>query len=152
MSITRWAPFSAFTELERDMRNMLDRFTAPRWPEGLVWKPKTDLYRDGDELIVHIEVPGIEAADIDVHVDDNVLRITGEKKLEKEIKEEDHYLRECRYGSFRREVLLPEGIDTEKVAATFDKGVLTVTAPIPEEKEAETKTTVKIPVKETAKV
>ena len=78
------------------------------------------------------ELPGLDAADIDVKFAHNVLTISGEKKEEKEEKKEkkkDYYLSERRYGSFQRSFQLPDGIDAGKIEAKFDKGILKVTLP-----------------------
>lgn len=134
MAITRWTPFSAFTSLEREMQDMLDRFTVRPRPEEFTWKPSTDVYREDGDLVVRAEFPGIDPEEgLDVQVEGNVLHIKGEKKLENEIREDDRYVRECRYGSFRRDVMLPEGVNPDDIAASFANGVLIVRVPVPEE-------------------
>lgn len=138
MAIMRWAPFSAFASLEREMQDMLDRFGSRPLLEGFEWKPSTDIYREGDKLIVRAEIPGIDPEEeLTVELKDGVLHISGEKKVEKEISEDNRYLKECRYGSFRRQVVLPEGVDPESIHANFDNGILMVTVPVPVEKALE---------------
>lgn len=138
MAIMRWAPFSAFASLEREMQDMLDRFGSRPLLEGFEWKPSTDIYREGDKLIVRAEIPGIDPEEeLTVELKDGVLHISGEKKVEKEISEDNRYLKECRYGSFRRQVVLPEGVDPESIHADFDNGILMVTVPVPVEKALE---------------
>lgn len=138
MAIMRWAPFSAFASLEREMQDMLDRFGSRPLLEGFEWKPSTDIYREGDKLVVRAEIPGIDPEEeLTVELKDGVLHISGEKKVEKEISEDNRYLKECRYGSFRRQVVLPEGVDPESIHANFDNGILMVTVPVPVEKALE---------------
>lgn len=138
MAITRWAPFSAFTSLEREMQQMFDRFTTRPWFEGFTWKPSTDVYRDDGELVVRAEIPGIDPEEgLTVEIEGNVLHIIGEKKEEKKIEEDDRYMHECHYGSFRRDVMLPEGITEDDITAGFDNGVLTVRIAVTEEEPAE---------------
>jgi HSP20 family protein len=133
MAIVRWAPFSAFTSLQREMQEMLDRFATRPVFEGFDFRPLTDVVREGDELVITAELPGIDPAELDIELEGNVLHIKGEKKVEREVDEHDRYLRECRYGSFRRDVMLPEGVDAQAIKAEYDKGVLTVRMPLPSE-------------------
>lgn len=152
MAIMRWAPFSAFTSLEREMQGMLEKFISRPLFEGFEWKPTTDVYREDGNLIVRAEIPGIDPdEELTVELKDNVLHITGEKKMEKEINEEHRYLRECLYGTFRRQVVLPAGIDPESIHADYENGILTVTVPVPVEKAVEPDA-IKVEVKTPAKV
>lgn len=133
MAIKRWAPFSAFTSLEREMQDVMSRFQGRPFFEGFEWRPATDVFEEEGTLFVRAEIPGMEVDDIDIRLEDNVLRVSGEKKFEKEISEDNRYLRECRYGSFRREVMLPEGVDPDAVQADYDNGILTIRVPLPTE-------------------
>jgi HSP20 family protein len=133
MAITRWAPFSAFTSLEREMQDMMSRFHTRPFLEGFEWRPTTDVYEEEGKLIVRSEIPGMDLEDIEIKVEDNVLHISGEKKLEKEVSEDDRYVRECRFGTFRRDVMLPEGVDVDRIHADYDNGVLMVRVPLPTE-------------------
>ncbi len=133
MAILRWAPFSAFTALERQMREVLDRFETRPSIEGFVWKPATDVYREDGTIIIRSGLPGIDPGEVDIEVEGNLLRISGEKRVARETSEKDRFLRECRYGSYRREVVLPEGVDPDAIVANFDNGVLTVRVPLPVE-------------------
>jgi HSP20 family protein len=103
------------------------------WP-GLApmrtgWFPSVDVSEKDDQLIVRAELPGVTSKDIDVSVQNNTLTITGEKKEEHEEKSEGYFHSERRYGSFRRDIRLPAGIDESKVNATCKDGVLTITLP-----------------------
>lgn len=128
MQLSTWSPL---LDVEREMRNILGRY----WPaegDGTV-RVTTDMHRDDDKLIVTVEMPGVDPEkDIDVAVEGESLVIKGEKRAERELKEEDHYLRERRYGRFERTLKLPGGVDPDAISATYDKGVLTVEVPIPE--------------------
>lgn len=138
MAIRRWAPFSAFTSLEREMQDMLDRFTPRAWSGDFEWRPRTDMYREDGDLVVRAEIPGIDPTEgLNVEVEKNVLHITGEKRTDTEVDDDDRYLRECHYGSFRRDVLLPEGVSADDITATVDHGVLMVRVPLPSEAEEE---------------
>jgi HSP20 family protein len=93
------------------------------------WAPEMDLAETKDALVVKAEVPGIEPKDIQLSLKDQVLTIKGEKKQEKEEKDEHYYRMERSYGSFSRSIRLPSPVDEAKVSATFKNGLLTVTLP-----------------------
>jgi len=150
MAIVRWAPFSAFNSLQREMAEMLDRFASRPVFEGFDFRPLTDVYREDDKLFVRAEVPGMDPESLKIELEGHLLRISGEKKFEREVDEHDRYLRECRFGSFRREVMLPEGVEEEDIKASYDHGVLTVEMPLPADiMEEERKVEIPISVAET---
>ncbi|MBX6370221.1 MAG: Hsp20/alpha crystallin family protein [Rhodospirillales bacterium] len=123
---------SPFASLQREMDRLFSdfsrRFGEPFAEESF---PKLDICETDSEIKVTAELPGIDEKDIDVTLRDDVLTIKGEKKAEREEKEENYHLVERSYGSFSRSVRLPSGLDANKVKATMDKGVLTVTMPKP---------------------
>lgn len=139
MELKTWSPL---LDLEREMRSMLGRYWPAEPGEGPV-RLTTDMHREGDKLVVTVEMPGIEAEDLDVSVEGDALTIKGEKTDEREVREEDRYLSERRYGRFERTLMLPDGVDPGSVTASHDKGVLTVEVLIPDIK-TETRS---IPVK-----
>jgi len=91
--------------------------------------PAIDMVEGEGEYRITAELPGIDAADVDVSVSGDVLTISGEKKQERNEKAENYFVSERSFGSFRRSLQLPQGTDPEKVSAEFSKGVLTVTLP-----------------------
>ncbi len=110
------------------------------WPVS----PAMDLAEKANEYEITAELPGIDEKNIDIRLANNVLTIKGEKKEEKEEKQKDYYLSERRYGSFQRSFQLPEGVDANKIDASFTKGILTVKLPkTAEAQKAEKKITVK---------
>jgi HSP20 family protein len=135
MAIVRWTPFSAVTALERDMQTMLDRLMPdrPLPRQFFEWRPAVDMTRQEDELVIRAEVPGIELEDLDIEIEDNVLHIRGERSEEKGIDEEDRYLAERFYGSFARDIVLPEGVDPDELDASYRGGIVTIRVPLPEE-------------------
>ncbi|TIO80260.1 MAG: Hsp20/alpha crystallin family protein [Mesorhizobium sp.] len=103
-----------------------------------------DLVEKANAYEITAELPGIDEKNIEIKLANNVLTIKGEKNEEKEEKEKDYYLSERRYGSFQRSFQLPEGVDADKIDASFAKGVLTVKLPkTAEARKAEKKITVK---------
>ena len=97
----------------------------------VAWVPALEVFRRGTDLIVHAELPGLRTDDIDVSVQEDALVISGERK-QPENAGEGQYRSERRYGFFQRAVALPEGVDEEKISASFSDGVLEVRVPLPE--------------------
>ena len=89
--------------------------------------PAVDIYSDEQNLVLKLEVPGVNEEDLNVTVENNTLTIQGERKFEKEEKEENFHRIERRYGSFSRTFKLPSTIDAEKVEASYEKGILKIT-------------------------
>jgi len=152
MAIVRWAPFSAFTSLQREMQEMADRFATRPMFEGFEFRPATDMYREDGNLIIHAELPGIDPSEeLEIDVEGNVLHIKGEKKLERVVDDEHRYFRECRSGAFRRDIMLPDGVEAEAIKAEYEGGVLTLRVPLPSEETEEAKK-VHVPVSISEKV
>src|SRR5690242_19919122 len=140
--LTRWEPFRELSTMQDRINRMNRLFRESYSPEGpeealttTSFAPPVDIYEDEHNITLKIEVPGIDEKDIDVRVENNTLTVTGERKIEKEEKEENFRRVERQYGSFTRTFTLPQTVDAENVAATYDKGVLKVTLP----KKAEAK-------------
>ena len=143
MALERWRQRglarSPFRELAREMEETFGRF-FPAWSEerGYAWMPAVDMVEEKDEIVVKADLPGLDQKDIEVTVQDSTLTIRGERKEEKEEKKEDYYYAERSYGAFVRSLPLPNGVEADKVKATFKKGVLEVR--MPKAKEAKGKT------------
>ena len=127
--ITRWDPFRELATLQ-DRMNRLFQETAGSGETALTttgaFVPPVDVYEDEQGLRLKLEVPGIDEKDLDVRIENNVLTIRGERKFEKEEKEEKFHRIERRYGSFARSFTLPNTVDTEKVTADYKNGVLSL--------------------------
>ena len=126
------AGLSPFTSLQREIDRVFTEFTRG-WPAFREFElsPRTDVTEREKEIRITAELPGLEEKDVKVELVDNVLTISGEKKAEKEEKNDDRYVVERSYGSFSRSVELPDGIKPEDIKASMAKGVLTVTLPKP---------------------
>jgi len=124
-------PFFAFRqEMDRLMEDFFDGFrTLPFGKRSDTFMPHVDVVDTEKEIEVSAELPGMDEKDIDVSLTGEALVIKGEKKEEKEEKGKDYYRSERSYGSFSRTIPLPVEVDTNKAAATFKKGVLTVSLP-----------------------
>ena len=97
-------------------------------PRGVL-VPNLDVKENGKEINISAELPGLDESDVDVSVQDSVLTIKGEKKLEKSDKGDNYRVMERRYGSFQRALQLPEAADLDKIEASFEKGVLAIRVP-----------------------
>ena len=137
--LTRFEPFREFSTLQdRINRVFRESYRGEGQDESLStssFAPAVDVYEGEHTVTLKIEVPGIDEKDIDVRIENNVLTVHGERKIEKEEKEENYRRVERQYGSFTRTFTLPNTVDSENVSATYDKGVLKVGLP----KKAEAK-------------
>src|SRR5213594_3132146 len=132
--LTRWDPVREFSTLQDRMNRMNRLFRESYSPEGpeealttTSFAPPVDIYEDEHNITLKMEVPGIDEKDIDVRIENSTLTVHGERKFEKEEKEENFRRVERQYGSFTRSFTLPNTVDPEQVNATYDKGVLKVT-------------------------
>src|SRR3989475_1505965 len=131
--LTRWDPVREFSTLQDRMNRMNRLFRESYSPEGpeealttTSFAPPVDIYEDEHNITLKLEVPGIDEKDIDVRIENNTLTVHGERKFEKEEKEENYRRVERQYGSFTRTFTVPSTVDPEKVEAHYDKGVLKV--------------------------
>ena len=95
------------------------------------WWPALDGYEKDGKYFIRLELPGVEAKEVEVVAEGNSLIIKGERKNEKEVDEKNYFYRETSTGQFERRVTLPKGVDTTKIAARFEKGVLEISVPLP---------------------
>src|SRR5579863_10717168 len=131
--LTRWDPFREFSAMQDRMNRMNRLFReqySPESPEEALtttsFAPPVDIYEDGHKVTLKLEVQGIDENDIDVRIENNTLTVRGERKIEKEEKEENFRRVERHYGSFTRTFNLPTTVDSDKVSAHYDQGVLKI--------------------------
>jgi HSP20 family protein len=125
-------PWTGFSNMKQEMDRLFDRFwegDMTPLPAMGTWAPALDISETKDAVMVKAEVPGMESTDIHLSLHDQTLTLKGEKKQEKEEKDEHYYRAERSYGAFVRTVRLPATVDGSKVSATFKNGLLTVTLP-----------------------
>ena len=136
MELTPWRQLGDLSSVRREMDRLWDRFLGE---SSLLkkgeksWIPSVNVSETKDSIQVKAELPGVESKDVSVTLLGDMLTIKGEKKQEKEEKDEHHHVVENYYGSFERSFKLPEGVQPDKVDASFDKGVLKITLPKTEE-------------------
>lgn len=119
--LTNWDPFA---ELNRFQEELMNRRMAA--PGNLTFRPAVDIFEDKESITISAEVPGVKAEDLHVAVEDNILTLRGERKLEKEEKKEGYHRIERSYGSFARSFSLPEGVDGDNVNAEKKDGILVI--------------------------
>ena len=138
MALVRWEPVGELSSLQDDMNRLFNTFfDTPTAGNGTVrrWIPAMDLVEAEDHFVLKADLPGLAEDDVHIDVEGDVLTVSGERKAEHEDKREGYVRVERSYGSFRRSLTLPEGIDAEAVQATFENGVLEVRIPKPEERK-----------------
>jgi HSP20 family protein len=99
-----------------------------------MWSPEIEVFQRGDELVVLADLPGLKRDDVKVNVTNDSLIIQGERRQESEENEQGYYRSERSYGSFRRSIPLPDGVNDEDVKASFRDGVLEITMPVPQQR------------------
>jgi len=125
MAITRWDPFREVQALQNRVNALFRDFSDTDSPMTTAsFVPAVDIYEDDKKVILKLEVPGIEEKDLDVSVENNTLTVKGERKFDKEEKEENFHRIERRYGTFFRAFTLPPTVDTENIGAHYNAGVL----------------------------
>jgi HSP20 family protein len=135
--IMEWRPFREVSRLRREMDRLWEDFFGPGrralQPMMETWMPAIDISESGDKITVKAEVPGMEAKDIEISLVGDTLTIKGEKKAEKEEKDENYHMVERSYGSFVRSLRIPAPVNADKIEANYKNGVLTIACPKKEE-------------------
>jgi HSP20 family protein len=132
MAIIRWDPFGDFVTLRDRMNRLFEDMSGSKEEKDLMtraWAPSVDIYENENEVVLCAEIPGVEEKDVEIKVEDNNLIIKGERKFEKEAKEENYHRIERSYGSFFRSFALPSYIEQDKIEAEHENGVLRVRMP-----------------------
>ena len=133
MAIIRWDPFRDMVTLREKMNRMFEDVfsgrTEDREIQAGTWAPSVDIFETENELVLTAEIPGIDEKDVEIKVEDNTLSIRGERKFEKETKEENFHRIERSYGSFYRAFTLPSSVDPERIQAEQENGVLKISMP-----------------------
>ncbi len=139
MALIRWEPARELNTLQSEMNRLFNTFfDSPTGANGNSlrrWVPAMDLVETEDHFVLRADLPGLSEDDINIEFENNVLTISGERKAEHEEKKEGYYRVERAFGAFRRSLTLPEGINPDAMQASFDKGVLEVRIPKPEERK-----------------
>jgi HSP20 family protein len=129
----QWDPFEELRSMQHDMDRLFGRFLGAETSRErtTLWIPSVESYLKDNKLVFKAELPGVDPKDLDVSITDRELIIKGERKAEKDAKEEHYVYQEIAYGSFERRFVLPEGVKTEELKAKFLNGILEITVPAP---------------------
>ena len=138
MALIRWDPFREMSSLQERMNRLMSDFRtrSPFGEEEMAqgaWIPAVDIYETKESIVLNVELPGVTKEDIALEVKDSTLTIKGEKKLQKNVKEENFHRLERSYGSFTRAFTLPSTVQQDKVKAKFRDGILEIMLPKAEE-------------------
>jgi len=129
-SLTRWGALGDISRLQNDLNRLFeDRVVVSRGTDSSGWAPAVDVFEDSEGLTFKFELPELEAKDVQVKLEDGVLSVRGERKLEHEEKREHYHRIERSYGAFARSFTLPTTFDAEKVSAEAKNGVLRIYVP-----------------------
>jgi HSP20 family protein len=142
MAVIRWEPIGEINTIQNEMNRLFNTlFDQPAYGGRASgngarrWIPAMDLVEADDHYILRADLPGLSDEDVNVELQDNVLTVSGERKPEEEAHRDGFYRLERAFGAFSRSLTLPEGINPEGVQAHFDRGVLEITIPKPEQKK-----------------
>jgi HSP20 family protein len=136
--LRRWEPFNEMRRMQENMDRLWRGFYGNGEETGEIerWTIPLDVREEGDNIVVHASIPGVDPNDIDVSIENDFLTINAHTKEEQEHREGHYLMRERRAGSFHRSLRLPDTVDTEKAHPNYDNGVLRVTLPKVEAKKA----------------
>ena len=137
MAIVRWEPLRELTTLQNEMNRLFGTvFDEPAPGNGGTlrrWMPAMDLVETEGHFVLTADLPGLSEEDVNIEVEDRVLTVSGERKAENTESKDGYHRVERAFGSFSRSLTLPEGVNPDAVSASFDRGVLEVRIPKPEQ-------------------
>jgi HSP20 family protein len=136
MALVRWEPLREINTIQGEVNRLFNTFfDTPVSASERRWLPAMDLVETEDHFLLRADLPGLSEEDVQIELEDNVLTVSGERKSEHEERKEGYHRVERAYGRFTRSLTLPEGVDAEAVEARFDRGVLEISIPKPEERK-----------------
>jgi HSP20 family protein len=139
MALIRWEPITELNTMQNEMNRLFNTFFEQPDQSGRGngttrrWLPPMDLVETADQYVLRADLPGLSDGDVNVQLEDNVLTISGERKPEHEQQREGYYRLERSFGAFSRSLTLPDGVDPNGVQAHFDRGVLEIRIPKPQQ-------------------
>ena len=138
MAIVRWDPLRDLVSLQERMNRMFEDSyrgagSSDDWALGGAWAPAVDIYEQDGNIVMKAELPGVDPKDVDVRLENNTLTLSGQRRLDSEVKQENYHRVERAYGTFTRSFTLPSVVDQGHIKAEYKDGVLKVTLPKREE-------------------
>lgn len=141
MTLIRWEPARELQSIQSEMNRLFNTFFEPSAGGNgggaplRRWSPAMDLVETDDHFVLRADLPGVSEDDVKIELEDNVLTLSGERKAAHQESKEGYYRVERAYGSFSRTLTLPEGVNADSISANFDRGVLEVRIPKPEQRK-----------------
>jgi HSP20 family protein len=139
MALIRWEPTRELGSIQTEMNRLFNTFfdtpTTAHNGAARTWIPAMDLVETDEHFVLRADLPGMSESDVHIELEENVLTVSGERKAEHEERKEGYYRVERSSGAFRRTLTLPDGVDADAITARFDKGVLEVRVPKPEQRK-----------------
>ena len=125
MKIVRWNPFKDIMMVDE----LYDKFAQGKRDSSCTWSPAVDVYETEKDFVMTAELPGVHQEDISLTLDETTLTLKGDRKFERDVKQENYYRVERNYGYFNRRFILPCEVEGDKISASFQDGILRVTIP-----------------------
>jgi HSP20 family protein len=140
MALLRWEPVAELNTIQNEMNRLFNTFfdqSAPTSRSGGTgrWMPPMDLLETTEHYVLRADLPGLSDGDVNIELQDNVLTVSGERNAEHEQRQEGYHRLERAFGAFSRSLTLPDGVDPDAVQAHFDRGVLEIRIPKPDQKK-----------------
>ncbi len=140
MALIRWEPVAELNTIQNEMNRLFNTFLNHPGGSRLDgasrnWIPAMDLVETGDHYVLHADLPGLSEQDVNVQLEDNVLTISGERRPQTVDEQQSYHRIERASGQFSRSLTLPDGVDPDAIRARFDRGVLEITVPKPEQRK-----------------
>jgi HSP20 family protein len=138
MALVRWDPTRELSTLQSEMNRLFSGFFDEQRGQGnggRRWAPPIDVFEREDAIFLKADLPGLDEDDLRIEVNDNALVISGERRSEAQEEKNGYYRVERSYGAFSRSLVLPDGVDADRIEANFDRGVLEVKVPKPEARQ-----------------
>jgi HSP20 family protein len=139
MTVVRWEPLRELNSLQSEMNRLFNTaFDQPSSGSGNVlrrWMPPMDLVESGDHFVLRADLPGMSEEDVKIEFEDGTLTVSGERRSEHGEEKEGYHRVERSFGAFSRSLTLPQGVDADAVTASFDRGVLEIRIPKPEQRK-----------------
>lgn len=133
MSLVRWEPFRDLLSLQQRLNRGFESARQTSEEQLGTWAPAVDIYETEKEIVLKADLPGLKLEDVDISLNNNVLSVRGERRFEKEVKDDNYHRVERAYGNFVRTFTLPNTVNVEQIDASYENGVLKITLPKREE-------------------
>ncbi len=144
MALIRWEPVAELNTIQNEMNRLFNTFFDQPAQNGRGsgttrrWLPAMDIIETADHYVLRADLPGLGDGDVNVQMEDNVLTVSGERRAERDEHQAGYHRLERGFGGFSRSLTLPDGVDAERIEAHFDRGVLEISIPKPEQKRPRT--------------